>query len=114
MKNGVGLMHDEFKNRVNNKLLNKFSIFSDVSQADFNKKTIYWSHIPPVHEPINFFKDLGYSKRINHFVFTSHWQANLATQILDLPEDKVSVIKNATTAGDLKLKRKNNKIFTSR
>ena len=110
MKNGVGLMYDELKSRVDSKLLNKFSLFTDVGKADFNKKTIYWSHLPPVHEPINFFKDLGYSKRINHYVFTSYWQANLATEILGLPEDKVSVIKNATTAGDLKLERKNNKI----
>lgn len=110
MKSGIDLMYDELKSRVDKKLLNKFSIFSDVSQANFNKKTIYWSHLPPLLEPINFFKDLGYSNRIDHYIFTSYWQSNITTRLLDIPEDKVTVIKNATTAGDQELKEKSNKI----
>lgn len=110
MKNSTSLMYKELESKVDKKLLNKFSIFSNVSQANFNKKTIYWSHIPPHKEPVNFFKDLGYSKRIDHYVFTSYWQANIATHTLEIPEDKVTVIKNATTAGDLELKRENDKI----
>lgn len=110
LRGGSELMYNELEKRINKKYLRNFSLFNYVEKANFNKKTIYWTPHTPDQQSVNFFNDLGYLKRINHFVFVSYWQAEQYKKAFDIPEEKINVIKNACAGVDPKLERNNNKI----
>ena len=110
LRGGSELMYNELEKRINKKYLRNFSLFNYVEKANFNKKTIYWTPHTTDQQSVNFFNDLGYLKRINHFVFVSYWQAEQYKKAFDIPEEKISVIKNACAGVDPKLERNNNKI----
>lgn len=110
LRGGSELMYNELEKRINKKYLRNFSLFNYVEKANFNKKTIYWTPHTPDQQSVNFFNDLGYLKRINHFVFVSYWQAEQYKKAFDIPEEKINVIKNACAGVDPKLERNNNKV----
>jgi glycosyltransferase involved in cell wall biosynthesis len=103
-------MYNELKKRVDKRLLNKFSIFTDLHKANFTKKSIYWTNKLPNQETAHFLNDLGYIKRINYFVFSSFWQLDLYRKNFDIPDSKVIVIKYACPGLEQELERDNNKI----
>lgn len=107
---GTELMHNELIRRIDPKLIKDVSIFNYLSNADFNKKTVYWNQLSYDQEAINFLNDTGMVKRIDHFVFVSYWQAEIYRKFFDLPDSKINVIKNACIGVDPNLERKNNKI----
>ena len=107
---GTELMYNELMRRVDKNLIKDISIFNYLSNADFNKKTVYWNQLSYDQEAINFLNDTGMVNRIDHFVFVSYWQAEIYRKFFDLPDSKINVIKNACIGVEPKLKGDNNKI----
>ena len=107
---GTELMHNELMRRVDKNLIKDISIFNYLSNADFNKKTVYWNQLSYDQEAINFLNDTGMVNRIDHFVFVSYWQAEIYRKFFDLPDSKINVIKNACIGVEPKLKGNNDKI----
>jgi len=107
---GAELMYDELMRRVDKELIKDISIFNYLSDADFNKKTVYWNQLSYDQEAINFLNDTGMVNRIDHFVFVSYWQAETYRESFDLPDSKINVIKNACIGVEPKLERDKGKI----
>lgn len=93
---GTELMFNELMSRLDKNLLDRYSIFNYVSNADFNKKTIYWNQLSYDQEAVQFLKDEDLKNRIDYFVFVSHWQAEMFRKNFNIPGYKTWVIKNAS------------------
>ena len=96
-KGGTELMHDELMARLPENYKEVFSIFNYLSYADFTKKTIYWNQLSYDQNAIEPLKDPEVINKIDHFVFVSHWQAEMFRKMFNIPGYKTSVIKNAHT-----------------
>ena len=92
---GTELMYNELMSRLDPTLLDRYSIFNYISNADFNKKTIYWNQLSYDQEAVQFLNDEDLRNRIDYFVFVSHWQAELFRKQFGIPGFKTYVIKNA-------------------
>jgi glycosyltransferase involved in cell wall biosynthesis len=109
-KGGTELMYDELMRRLPPELINKFSIFNYINQADFSKKTIYWNQLSYDQESVQFLKNPEFVDKINNFVFVSHWQSEKFRQIFNIPAYKTTVIKNASSYIDDKIFKPTKKI----
>lgn len=92
---GTELMFNELMSRLDPKLSEKYSIFNYISNADFNKKTIYWNQLSYDQEAVQFLNDEDIKNRIDYFVFVSHWQAEIFRKTFNIPGYKTWVIRNA-------------------
>ncbi len=93
---GTELMFNELMSRLDPTLLDRYSIFNYISNADFNKKTIYWNQLSYDQEAVQFLNDEDLRNRIDYFVFVSHWQAEIFRKNFNIPGYKTWVIKNAS------------------
>ena len=94
-KGGTELMYDQLMDKLPENYKETFSIFNYLPNADFSKKTIYWNQLSYDQEAILPLKDPELISKIDHFVFVSHWQAEIFRKSFNIPGYKVSVIKNA-------------------
>lgn len=108
-KGGTELMFEEFKKRIDPSVFEKFSIFNYPSDADFNKKTVYWNQLSYDQEAVSFLGDLGYVQKIDHFVFVSYWQSEIFRKAFNIPSEKIKVIKNACLGTGVEINKKNEK-----
>ncbi len=106
---GTELMYNELVKRLPDQYLQDFSIFNYPSQADFNKKLIYWNQLSYDQDAVQFLRESQNISRIDHFVFVSHWQAEQFRKIFRIPGEKTSVIKNACIGVKIKTEINNNK-----
>jgi FkbM family methyltransferase len=93
---GTELMYNELMSRLDTKILERYSIFNYISNADFNKKTIYWNQLSYDQDAVQFLKDEDLRNKIDYFVFVSHWQAEMFRKTFGIPGYKTWVIKNAS------------------
>lgn len=108
MARSHNFLYEDLKKRVDKKLLNKVSIFTDIDKADFSKKSVYWACNSPSNTSLNFLSDLDYFKKIDYFVFPTYWLADFYRKSFDIPDEKVNVIKYANSGiSTLKSKNKN-------
>jgi len=94
-RGGTELMFEELYKRLPSELIDKFSIFNYLPQADFTKPTIFWNQLSYDQEAIQFLNNPEYIQKIDHFVFVSHWQSEMFRKIFNIPGFKTHVIKNA-------------------
>ena len=94
-KGGTELMHDELMRRLPDNYKEDFSIFNYLPSADFTKKTIFWNQLSYDQAAIEPLKDPEVVAKIDHFVFVSHWQAEMFRKIFNIPGYKSTVIQNA-------------------
>jgi FkbM family methyltransferase len=92
---GTELMYNELMSRLDPTLLDRYSIFNYISNADFNKRTIYWNQLSYDQDAVQFLNDEDLRNRIDYFVFVSHWQAEMFRKQFNIPGYKTWVIKNA-------------------
>lgn len=91
---GTELMYSELKRRLPD-YFDKYSIFNYPSQADLNKKLIYWNQLSYDQPSVQFLTEQSAIDQISAFVFVSHWQANKFRELYGIPGIKTHVIKNA-------------------
>ena len=106
---GTELMYNELMKRVSDNTLEQFSIFNYPSQADFNKKLIYWNQLSYDQDAVQFLSQKQNVDRIDHFVFVSNWQAEQFRKIFNIPGEKTSVMRNACIGVSQKTEINNNK-----
>jgi glycosyltransferase involved in cell wall biosynthesis/GT2 family glycosyltransferase len=94
-RGGTELMFEELTKRLSSEFLNQFSIFNYLPQADFSKTTIFWNQLSYDQDAIQFLNNPEYIEKIDHFVFVSHWQAEMFRKLYNIPGYKTHVIKNA-------------------
>lgn len=94
-KGGTELMYDQLMNRLPENYKEGFSIFNYLVNADFSKKTIYWNQLSYDQEAVKPLQETELVNKIDHFVFVSHWQAEIFRKAFNIPGYKTSVIKNA-------------------
>lgn len=92
---GTELMYHELISRLPKNYLDEFSIFNYPSDADFNKKLVYWNQLSYDQEIVQYLKYPQNVNRIDYFVFVSFWQAEQFRKIFQIPGEKIRVIKNA-------------------
>ena len=92
---GTELMYNELMKRLPEEYKNKFSIFNYVNQAGFSKPTIYWCQLSYDQQAVQWLQNPENINAINHFVFVSHWQAELFRKCFNIAGYKTSVIQNA-------------------
>jgi glycosyltransferase involved in cell wall biosynthesis len=102
LRGGTELMYEELVKRISSELLNKFSIFNYLSQADFSKTTIFWNQLSYDQDAIQFLNNPEYINKIDHFVFVSNWQSEIFRKQFNIPGYKTHVIKNACIGIDTK------------
>jgi glycosyltransferase involved in cell wall biosynthesis len=95
-KGGTELMFDELMRRLPDNYKEQFSIFNYLPHADFNKKTIYWNQLSYDQDAVQALKDPKLVEQIDHFVFVSHWQAEMFRKLFNIPGYKTHVLKNAS------------------
>ena len=95
-KGGTELMYDELMRRLPDNYKEQFSIFNYPYQADTSKQTIYWNQLSYDQDAVQFLKDPQSIEQIDHFVFVSHWQAEMFRKIYNVPGFKTHVLKNAS------------------
>lgn len=95
-KGGTELMFDELMRRLPDNYKEQFSIFNYLPHADFSKKTIYWNQLSYDQDAVQALKDPKLVEQIDHFVFVSHWQAEMFRKIFNIPGYKTHVLKNAS------------------
>lgn len=95
-KGGTELMYDELMKRLPANYKEQFSIFNYPYQADTSKQTIYWNQLSYDQDAVQFLKDPQSIEQIDHFVFVSHWQAEMFRKIYNVPGFKTHVLKNAS------------------
>ena len=95
-KGGTELMYDELMKRLPDNYREQFSIFNYLPHADFSKKTIYWNQLSYDQEAVQALKDPKLVEQIDHFVFVSHWQAEMFRKLFNIPGFKTHVLKNAS------------------
>jgi len=95
-KGGTELMYDELMKRLPDNYREQFSIFNYLPYADFSKKTIYWNQLSYDQDAVQALKDPKLVEQIDHFVFVSHWQAEMFRKIFNIPGFKTHVLKNAS------------------
>lgn len=108
-RGGTELMFEELKRRIDPAFFDKFSIFNYPSDADFNKKTIYWNQLSYDQEAVSFLNDLGYVQKIDWFVFVSYWQSEIFRKAFNIPSEKIRVIKNACLGTGIEVNKNNKK-----
>lgn len=107
---GTEIMYNELMNRIDVSLLEKISIFNYPSQADVNKKTIYWNQLSYDQQVVKFLKESNSIDIIDHFVFVSHWQSEMFRKQFGIPGYKTSVIKNACIGVNKRVSGKRDKL----
>jgi glycosyltransferase involved in cell wall biosynthesis len=95
-KGGTELMYDELMRRLPDNYKEHFSIFNYLPYADFSKTTIYWNQLSYDQDAVQDLKDPKLVEQIDHFVFVSHWQAEIYRKIFNIPGYKTHVLKNAS------------------
>jgi glycosyltransferase involved in cell wall biosynthesis len=95
-KGGTELMYDELMRRLPDNYKEHFSIFNYLPYADFSKTTIYWNQLSYDQDAVQALKDPKLIEQIDHFVFVSHWQAEIYRKIFNIPGYKTHVLKNAS------------------
>jgi glycosyltransferase involved in cell wall biosynthesis len=95
-KGGTELMYDELMKRLPDNYKEQFSIFNYIPHADFSKKTIYWNQLSYDQEAVQALKDPKLVEQIDHFIFVSHWQAEMFRKLFNIPGFKTHVLKNAS------------------
>jgi glycosyltransferase involved in cell wall biosynthesis len=99
-RGGTELMHEELIKRLPSHYLEKYSIFNYPVYADFTKPTIYWNQLSYDQEAIQFLKEPENIDKIDHFVYVSHWQAEMFRKMFNIPGYKTHVLKNACIGVD--------------
>lgn len=107
---GTELMHDELMRRLAEDVKDEYSIFNYPSQADFNKKMIYWNQLSYDQEAVRFLSYRENIDRLEKIVFVSHWQAEQFRKIFNIPGSKTLVIKNACIGIEKRIGRGDKKI----
>ena len=92
---GTELMYEELMSRISDKMKEKVSIFNYVSQADFNKPTIFWNQLSYDQQAVQLLSNPENLDAFSQFVFVSHWQADKYRKMFNIPGYKTKVIKNA-------------------
>lgn len=92
---GTELMFNELISRLDPQIIERYSIFNYIGNADFNKKTIYWNQLSYDQDAVQFLKDEDIKNKIDYFVFVSNWQAEIFRKNFGIPGYKTWVIKNA-------------------
>jgi glycosyltransferase involved in cell wall biosynthesis len=92
---GTELMYNELMNCLSQEIKDKVSIFNYIEYSDTSKSTVYWNQLSYDQPSVLFLHNLSNIYKINKFVFVSHWQAEMFRKIFNIPDSKISVIKNA-------------------
>ena len=107
---GTELMYEELMKRLPEDLKNKYSIFNYIPHADFSKTTIFWNQLSYDQNAVSFLSNPENVDKIDHFVFVSHWQAEVYRKVFNIPGYKTTVIKNASIGVDAREPGKRDKI----
>lgn len=106
---GTELMFNELMNRIDNSILESYSIFNYPNSVDPSKKLIYWNQLSYDQDAVQFLQQKENINRIDHFVFVSNWQAEQFRKLYGIPGEKTTVIQNACIGIQPKIEINNNK-----
>ncbi len=107
---GTELMHDDLMRRLSEDAKKEYSIFNYPSQADFNKKMIYWNQLSYDQEAVRFLSYRENVDRLDKIVFVSHWQCEQFRKAFKIPGSKSHVIKNACIGTEKRVPRRDGKV----